>query len=803
MRNLKIGKKLLIAFLVAVVGLTGIATFGFVSINQISSTDEVMYNHNLLAISKMGEITETFYRIRVMVLKTAYNPSVQGVSDLQTNVNTSEKNLNDLLGDYTKTIDTAEDQNNLDTVKKTLIEYEALVAKIIQSLQNNDAEQLAGQIEQAGQIATTVSDAMNATVDYNKQEAETMQASNQSQSQLSSILMIGIAAGAAIIAILIAVLVTRGITRPVGKLVEAANKMAKGDTSIVLNNNSKDEIGVLSKAFNEMVDSVRKLVADANMLSEAAVAGKFESRADAEAHQGDYKKIVEGVNATLDTVVEKMFWYEGLLDSIPFPISVTDNELNWTFINRPVEQLMRVQRKEVLGAQCSNWNANICNTEQCSVERLRRGQLQTLFEQQGMYYQADTSYVYNTNGEQVGHIEIIQDVTAKARVSAYSEREVEKLGQNLRQLKEGRLHLEYSVDEGDDYTKKEHEFFEQVAQNFNEAVNTVAAYITELTGVLGRLAEGDLTQEIETEYKGDFVALRDSINRIVWSMNDVLLNIRQAADQVASGSIQVSSGNQAVSQGATEQASSIEELSASIAQIAEQTRTNAEYARKSNENSLLGKKEAMEANQQMSEMLKSMAEINESSENIYKIIKVIDDIAFQTNILALNAAVEAARAGAHGKGFAVVAEEVRSLAARSAQAAKETADLIEGSIRKTESGTKIANATAEALGKIVTSVEGAVKLGEEIAMQSETQATGIMQLNQGIEQLSMVVQSNSATAQEGAAASEELSGQAELLKEKIANFKLQESRQDASQEDEEAYDAGLSNESFGFSSDKY
>ena len=159
-------------------------------------------------------------------------------------------------------------------------------------------------------------------------------------------------------------------------------------------------------------------------------------------------------------------------------------------------------------------------------------------------------------------------------------------------------------------------------------------------------------------------------------------------------------------------------MSASIAQIAEQTKQNAEHARKSNENVLMGKKVALEANGQMKEMLQSMEDINESSENIYKIIKVIDDIAFQTNILALNAAVEAARAGAHGKGFAVVAEEVRSLAARSANAAKETADLIEGSIRKTENGTKIANTTADALEKIVESVEMSVQLGEEIAVQS-------------------------------------------------------------------------------------
>lgn len=300
----------------------------------------------------------------------------------------------------------------------------------------------------------------------------------------------------------------------------------------------------------------------------------------------------------------------------------------------------------------------------------------------------------------------------------------------------------------------------------------IGAPIRKVSKAAELIAEGDLNIELDIDTKDEVGLLAVSFRKMADNLNEVMSNISMASEQVASGSKQVSDSSMALSQGATEQASSVEELSSSLEEIAVQTRQNAENASKANQLAELAKVNASAGNEQMKEMLKAMDEINDSSSNISKIIKVIDDIAFQTNILALNAAVEAARAGQHGKGFAVVAEEVRNLAARSAKAAKETTNMIEGSIKKVDGGTKIANQTADALVQIVDNISKVAALVGDIATASNEQATGISQVNQGVMQVSDVVQMNSATSEESAAASEELSSQAEMMKDQVLKFKL-------------------------------
>ncbi|MDH5522686.1 MAG: methyl-accepting chemotaxis protein [Desulfobulbaceae bacterium] len=292
----------------------------------------------------------------------------------------------------------------------------------------------------------------------------------------------------------------------------------------------------------------------------------------------------------------------------------------------------------------------------------------------------------------------------------------------------------------------------------------------EMVHALQKLAAGDLTFEA-TPYD-DKDAIRNSLKKTGDDLNMVISEILVATEQIASGSGQVSDASQALSQGATEQAASLEEITSSMTEMASQTTTNAENATQANQLATQTRDAAEKGNGQMQQMVAAMGEINEAGQSISKIIKVIDEIAFQTNLLALNAAVEAARAGRHGKGFAVVAEEVRNLAARSAKAAKETAELIESSVAKTTNGTKIAQLTSEALAEIVGSVTKVTDLVGEIAAASNEQAQGISQTNQALGQIDQVTQQNTASAEESAAAAEELSSQAVHMKDMMAKFKV-------------------------------
>jgi len=300
---------------------------------------------------------------------------------------------------------------------------------------------------------------------------------------------------------------------------------------------------------------------------------------------------------------------------------------------------------------------------------------------------------------------------------------------------------------------------------------TLSQYIGDISEKLEAMADGDMDIVVDIDYIGEFSPIKTSLERILDSLNDALSQIGYASEHVSDASKQIASGAQALAQGSTEQASSIEELSSSIAEIAHKTRENSGLAEHAATLAGTIKVNAERGNRQMEEMISAVKDINSASQNISKVIKVIDDIAFQTNILALNAAVEAARAGQHGKGFAVVAEEVRNLAAKSADAAKDTSGLIANSMEKAILGARIAEETAASLVEIVSGIDESHTIINDISKSSAEQTLGVEQINVGIDHVSQVVQQNSATSQESAASAEEMSSQSVMLAKLTSQFK--------------------------------
>ena len=344
---------------------------------------------------------------------------------------------------------------------------------------------------------------------------------------------------------------------------------------------------------------------------------------------------------------------------------------------------------------------------------------------------------------------------------------VNKLVNASRQLSSGDLNVDLKIGTRDELA--------MLGEEFNNMSVGFGTIIGDINNNLARMSEGDLTvqSEVPELYVGHFRTLLESQTKLADNLNNTLLRINQASDRVAYGSDQVANGSQALSQGATEQAAAVQQLAETLDRINEQVQQSGVHARQASKSTEDAGRLMGECSDQMTNMMEAMDEISRTSEEIGKIIKTIEDIAFQTNILALNAAVEAARAGAAGKGFAVVADEVRSLAAKSAEAAKNTTGLIESTVQAVNHGMRVANETAKSLDNVVEKASHVMAKIDDIAKVSEEQASAIQQINTGIDQIAAVVQNNSATAEESATASEQLSGQAATVKKMVDQFKLQ------------------------------
>jgi methyl-accepting chemotaxis protein len=314
--------------------------------------------------------------------------------------------------------------------------------------------------------------------------------------------------------------------------------------------------------------------------------------------------------------------------------------------------------------------------------------------------------------------------------------------------------------------------YANVLNSSNEIMDSLIIPIGKALKVLNNVTSGDLTSRIKGDYKGDHSIFQNALNLTIKTLDDALNQVGAAAEQVAAAAGQINAGSQTLSQGSSEQAGSLEEVSSSLQEVASMTKQNAQNAKEASNLSKVAETSVDAGVESMKRLSDAISRIKASSDSTAKIIKNIDEIAFQTNLLALNAAVEAARAGDAGKGFAVVAEEVRNLAMRSAEAAKNTASLIEESVKNSENGVALNHEVLKNLNEINGQVRKVGAVMTEIAEASEQQTLGVDQVNVVIQKMNRITQQIAANAEESASGSEELSGQSEELKSMVYAFRL-------------------------------
>ncbi|KNY28918.1 methyl-accepting chemotaxis protein [Pseudobacteroides cellulosolvens] len=819
--NLRIKSKLLFCFITVAMYTAIVGAIGISDMYILNDKAQSMYKDNLTPIGMLSQVITNTQNARATIILMLYDNDRGKNVERQKIVDKAISDNNAIYAEYEKLITDKRESDVYKVFKENRTKYRDKRDEVLKHIKEGELKTANDKYPEMEAARASMATDIETLIALNKTFADEANISNASDFKTQTIIISIIILITIALAIGGGFYVARLIGKPIKELVEVSEKLALGEVDVNVEVKSKDEIGqltgsfakmisnirvqaeeanriasgdlnvevqvksdkdILSKSMLQVVETLRSLKGEINTLVDASVVGRLDKRADIQGFHGEWMTMISGLNSMLNTLV-------GHIDSIPTPVMIIDKDFTIQYMNIKGAELLASSQSQLIGRKCYDcFKTSDCHTSNCAcaiaMQQSRQCTRETDAHPMGM--NMDIAYsafpLRDENKNIIGALELIMDQTAVKTASRvakkqaqFQENEVEKLLVNIEKLAQGKLECDISVAATDEDTKAIGELFEKINKSFGDSIETLSSYVSDISNTLTEMANGNLVVALNGDYRGDFIEIKNSLNNIIKSFNDVLNDINNAASQVALGSRQMSQSAQVLSQGSTEQASSIQQLTASMEEISAQTKKNAVNANEANELALLAKDDAIKGNKEMNEMLKAMADINESSANISKIIKVIDEIAFQTNILALNAAVEAARAGQHGKGFAVVAEEVRNLAARSANAAKETTMLIEGSIKKAEGGTKIANYTAEALTKIVEGVTKAAALVGDIAVASNEQASGIAQVNQGIIQVSEVTQTNSATSQEGAAASEELSSQAEVLKEMVGRFTLKKS----------------------------
>ena len=747
--NLKIKVKILIGMGSVVLVLAALNLFSALQIFNVSA------NYNYLIEGPMhAEIYTTRTLASINGLRRATNsmvaeapdPNLATIASLHSEIVNYINDFNNYVSNLRQNITTDEFMNvtsrnillgQITEIEQTVSAYATVALNIIHPYSVagnwvNARESVVSQFANMDRITYIFSEIDLFTTSYMEEQISSISAA----ANTTFVIILTINVIILIIAILIALFISNRISRPIHRLLSISRDIAAGRLNINTTSNlSTDEVGELTKGLFSVSATIKDLTDDIGRVAQEALDGGLYMRLNEDNLSGDYKTVSSEMNKALDILANDSILLVEIMEKYgegDFEATLKPLHGDSVIFNEAADK-MRNNLKSIYG--------EILNL----ISNLEEGNIN---------YRID-SKKHKGDWQKLG--EGLNGI-ATAFTNPLDEIKI-----SLDGLSNGRFIKMTGSYKGS---------FDEMKQMTNGTIDNVSDYITEISEVLGEMADKNFNQRITREYVGEFNQIKVSLTNIIESLSTVISEIGSAADQVNIGAKQISAGSMNLATGASQQASSLEEINATIDLVSEGSRVNLENIKNVDEFASGSQARAKQSNDDMGDLLKAMEGIKDFSFKIGGIIKVIDEIAFQTNLLALNASVEAARAGEHGRGFAVVAEEVRALASRSQNAARETKDLIEESLKSVEQGTTMADKTAESLNKIVLDSVEIASLIENVRSATAEQNESFDQIASGISQITSVVTSNSATSQEAASSSEELSSQADVMKDLVSQFRV-------------------------------
>lgn len=746
LKNLKIGTKLFGSFIIYAALLLAVGTISFISMKQMNNADSMLYEKATVPMGDFVTISSSFHQARILLLDIARS---EDRSIIQSKVSV----LNDLVIAIGKSADNVEKTIVTEEGKKTLQEFidarkqfKLLVDQVVTLAQERKNIAAYAIIDGPAALAAHKEQAsIDRLVELKVGVAKGIANRNRALTQQSETLIIVFSVLGLVLVLVLGLFLVKSITVPLANMTKVAKKIAEGNINEQIEYAANDEIGLLADSFRNMISALQGVVHETQLVVKEAGQGVFNKKADTAKFNGAYRDLLSNINE--------------LMDSISKPVQNVLHSLA-CLANNDTSEKISIQYSGVWGELKTSVNTTIERIEHiiAIVNKVSVGNIDELdgLKKVGKRSQNDQLMP--------AFVRMMEAIKGIIRATEHF----------VQEATVGNLSVRGNPNDFDGG-------YRDIITGLNQTLEAVQNPINECEAVLAKIAGRDMVARVNGDYKGDYAKIKNSVNTTADNLDTALQQVSQATEQVSSASQQISAGSQSLAQGANEQASSLEEVSSSLEEMSSMTKQNAENANQAKTLAGEANNNAAEGKHAMALMSESIKKIKESSDETAKIVKTIDEIAMQTNLLALNAAVEAARAGEAGRGFAVVAEEVRNLAQRSAQAAKNTANMIAESVKNSEEGVNIAANVAKSFEAIAVSNSKVDSLIAEIAAASQEQSQGIDQVNTAVSQMDKVTQQNAANSEESASAAEELSSQAEELQSMVAQFALSNKSNGSSQ----------------------